>query len=78
MHPLDTLPYSTIFPEYTIVNGNIPFELIYLLTNNLKKILTVNSSGSGIANKKVTVEYYNYNGVKVDIMAGINDFFEVD
>ncbi|CAK7025153.1 hypothetical protein [uncultured Phascolarctobacterium sp.] len=78
VHPLDTLPYSTIFPEYTIVNGNIPFELIYLLTNNFKKILTVNSSGIGIANKKATVEYYNYNGVKVDIMAGINEIFEVD
>ena len=74
VHPLDTLPYSTIFPEYTIVDGNVPFELIYLLTNNFKKILTVNSSGIGIANKKVTIEYYDYNGVMTDIMASRNEF----
>jgi len=43
-HPRDKKDYSKIFPNYTIIDGELPAEFIFLLNINIKKVSTIYSS----------------------------------
>ena len=62
VHPLDDFLYNIYFPEYYIINGNIPMELLLLMNLSITKIITVNSSVTNFNRKNITVEYFDFDG----------------
>ena len=47
-HPREKKDYSKIFPDYRVIDGEIPAEFIFLLNINVKKVSTIYSSAASI------------------------------
>ncbi|MGX6591096.1 glycosyltransferase family 52 [Cetobacterium ceti] len=62
-HPREITDYKKYFPEHKVINGGFPFELVILNGKNVKKLITIFSTGAMIGNGKITVDFY---GPEVD------------
>lgn len=67
-HPLDDIDYTKYFQGVYVIEKAIPFEIFVLILNNIKKVITINSSGVSILDKKIEREYYNFKGEKIKRM----------
>lgn len=57
-HPAERTNYQKIFPECTVLNGNIPFQLIELLKTKFEKIVSINSSAIDSDNSSAAKYHY--------------------